>query len=105
MAITTSPTHTEQQLLSLFNTIRAIESFSHPDHNNQQIIGGLAKDNLPTTLIYQANATTGTNGLSTAAGDGRDTPGAYQVDLDNIHGVFGNYNNGTSVDGFIRPLP
>ncbi|MBN2577654.1 MAG: carboxypeptidase regulatory-like domain-containing protein [Pirellulales bacterium] len=70
----------------LANQIRAVETFSNPE-NPGQITGQLVKNGYPNPQAINNNTTcekSGTNGLSAYPGDGRNTPGAFQVDLANM---------------------
>ncbi len=75
------------QVQYLANQIRAIETFSSVD-NPGQISDQLRKDGYPdpTAPNNTACEKSGTNGLAAYPGDGRNTPGAFQVDLANIGG-------------------
>lgn len=78
-AASTSPTAIAA--IGAANQIRAIETFSNPD-NPGQIVAQLRAANFPDpTAANVVGETSGTNGLAAYAGDTRNTPGAYQVDL------------------------
>ena len=73
---------------TFLNRIRTIETFSGTLKG--QIISINAVDGTYTTNL--SAATTGTQGLSSLAGDGRATPGAYQVDIVNSNDIFWQSN-------------
>lgn len=85
LAGSASPTATFVGRLS--NQIRAIETFSDPTNPGQivaQLRAGAYPDPTAANLVGQRS---GTNGLAAYPGDGRNTPGAFQVDLANM-GIF-----------------
>lgn len=81
---------TSAAVADLVNQIRAVETFSNPT-NKGQITSGLRPNEFPDPKARNDDtvATTGTNGLDAYSGDGRNTPGAFQVDLANLHQRFG----------------
>ena len=75
----------------LTNQIRAVETFSNPE-NPGQIVSQLVKDGYPNPTAANNNTTcekSGTHGEAAYPGDGRNTPGAFQVDLVNLNGYSG----------------
>lgn len=80
-----SPTDSQAQIQALANQIRAVESFSNPD-NMGQIVAQLRTNDYPNLAAKNdaAATTTGTLGASAYPLDGRNTPGAFQVDLANM---------------------
>lgn len=86
----TSSVTESAEVQKLINQIRAVETFSNPD-NPGQIVGVLRPDEFPDTTAKndQTAGTTGTHGLDAYPLDGRNTPGAFQVDLANLNNVFG----------------
>ena len=75
----------------LSNQIRAIETFSDPT-NPGQIIAQLREGEYPNPeALNRVGEISGTNGLAAYPGDGRNTPGAFQVDLANM-GIRDPYN-------------
>ncbi len=73
------------QVQHLANQIRAIETFSSPD-NPGQVGAQLTVNGYPNPLAPNNTQCeqSGTNGLAAYPGDGRNTPGAFQVDLANM---------------------
>ncbi len=86
-------------IANFFNTIRSIETFSAPgndDTTKGKIIGGLQKDAFPSSYenyTYANDSTSGTKGAANISGDGRMTPGSYQVDLANLNGTYATYTS------------
>ncbi|MDZ7616830.1 MAG: hypothetical protein U1E05_07500, partial [Patescibacteria group bacterium] len=85
-ATVTTLTAMEAAVQRLTNQIRTIETFSSPD-NPGQITSQLANGQYPDPT-QPNNFTTceksGTHGVAAYPGDGRNTPGAFQVDLANM---------------------
>jgi len=71
-------------IVSLVNQFRAVETFSNPT-NLGQITSQLQAGQYPNKDAGNTvGEVSGTNGLSAYPGDGRNTPGAFQVDLANM---------------------
>lgn len=86
----TPPSTQLSEVQRLINEIRAVETFSNPT-NPGQIVSALRPNAFPDpNARNDRNAgTTGTDGLDAYPLDGRNTPGAFQVDLANLDKVFG----------------
>lgn len=75
----------------LANQMRAVETFSNPDNPGRiekQLQAGTYPDPRALNVIGEVS---GTNGLGAYPRDGRNTPGAFQVDLANV-GIQDQYN-------------